>query len=781
MAASSSENVPTSRPSTSDQPQQGPINLFDQHLKVLSDSYLSFFQERVKIEEIYVESLLRLHRKIKAVDSSLDLPGESTTVRRAWIEVRDNVEREAQTREFFHKTLVSDVINPLLALKETQDRTRKRIKEDIKDSTSAHMEYAESTLPRLKRNYLRKCQEVEDYKAANSPTNMQPPPPPLGLDPLMLANARSNPPLASPPIVTSPQPLRPLSRRPSQHQAQPRNRSPSASNPLQEFAHQGKKQLNQLMTFLDTKGGTVKDGLGGVRGDAPVRTVRAKRDAEEADREYRKGVHWLETLRIRRVKILEGAFKSLELFIAESGDIMKKVLDKYADNTAATSGTQTHLTEHVKEAVSHISSQKDVSLLSSSIPRYLQQSTPRRTLYHNFRVGDCQDLIFGVGLVDYAHSRALRDGDIPKIVRICVSEVDKRGLNSEGVYRVSGRHAIVQDLMHKIERDERSFHFQQTDDIFVVASLLKQYLRELPEPVFKFPLEDRVKHTEELEQHVSNNFVFLRGKIRRLPAVHQATLKTIVEHLARVAAHSEKNKMDPKNLAIIFAAVIFGEDEMPKNGDLLSMQNWKDSLMEDLIIHANKLFDDKSSTSSSPPLPPAPAGEPILSYGYGSSYTQFASMPPRRSTDVPHGQDFTPQLPPRPSNSIHPSRRSNAQASRTGPPDSDDTSTLVSQRNNLAPPGLEGAQSLSSEGTGSISEGDVLVDDTRADQDIEGSSIPDGSSRGDTSSVADSLTTASVSPTPLRSKPLPKAGHTGDPDPDADQSRRSRPSSPSLP
>ena len=33
--------------------------------------------------------------------------------------------------------------------------------------------------------------------------------------------------------------------------------------------------------------------------------------------------------------------------------------------------------------------------------------------------------------------------------------------------------------------------------------------------------------------------------------------------------------MDSKNLAIIFGGVIFGEDEIPKTADLLTMQNWK--------------------------------------------------------------------------------------------------------------------------------------------------------------------------------------------------------------
>lgn len=46
-------------------------------------------------------------------------------------------------------------------LQETQERTRKRIKEDLKNATSAHLDYADNILPRFKRNYVKKCQEVE--------------------------------------------------------------------------------------------------------------------------------------------------------------------------------------------------------------------------------------------------------------------------------------------------------------------------------------------------------------------------------------------------------------------------------------------------------------------------------------------------------------------------------------------------------------------------------------------------------------------------------------------
>lgn len=82
--------------------------------------------------------------------------------------------------------------------------------------------------------------------------------------------------------------------------------------------------------------------------------------------------------------------------------------------------------------------------------------------------------------------------------------------------------------------------------------------------------------------------------------------------------------------------------------------------MEDLIENAHTLFDERVPPSS-PPLPPAPAGEPVPVVTYGSSHTRV-TLPQFGETQV---ADFTPQLPPRPTNSIHPSARSNPPMSPT--------------------------------------------------------------------------------------------------------------------
>jgi hypothetical protein len=100
--------------------------------------------------------------------------------------------------------------------------------------------------------------------------------------------------------------------------------------------------------------------------------------------------------------------------------------------------TQTQLSSHLREAVNKISPAADVHALAQRIPRYMASATPPPTLYHNYAVGECNDLIFGVSLVDYAQSRGLSEGQVPKIVKICVQEVDQRGLENEGIYRVRG-------------------------------------------------------------------------------------------------------------------------------------------------------------------------------------------------------------------------------------------------------------------------------------------------------------------------------------------------------
>jgi len=91
----------------------------------------------------------------------------------------------------------------------------------------------------------------------------------------------------------------------------------------------------------------------------------------------------------------------------------------------------------MRTIVDRISPEKDIAKLKTQIPRSLASAIPDPILYEHGLVGECNDLIFGFSLVDYATAKGLSEGAVPKIIRICIEEIDKRGLESEGIYRVS--------------------------------------------------------------------------------------------------------------------------------------------------------------------------------------------------------------------------------------------------------------------------------------------------------------------------------------------------------
>lgn len=159
----------------------------------------------------------------------------------------------------------------------------------MKDSLSQYNEYSENTLPRLKRTYFRRCQEVDEIRAAEEPK-----PSNQTVTSPVISNPMP-PGKPNPQQGTNPQPQASggpqRGRQTSIGLPKGRDRSPGTS--LSDLAHQGsfisnllyyhwwdillgKRQLNNLRTLIETKGGT------NAKAEHALRGVRAKREAEEA-------------------------------------------------------------------------------------------------------------------------------------------------------------------------------------------------------------------------------------------------------------------------------------------------------------------------------------------------------------------------------------------------------------------------------------------------------------------------------------------------------------------
>ena len=74
----------------------------------------------------------------------------------------------------------------------------------------------------------------------------------------------------------------------------------------------------------------------------------------------------------------------------------------------------------------------DNSDLRASFRHALSTSIPQQTLYSNHRLGGFSQWIFGVPLVDLT----AKQGNVPKVMRMCIEEVEKRGLNTQSVAKL---------------------------------------------------------------------------------------------------------------------------------------------------------------------------------------------------------------------------------------------------------------------------------------------------------------------------------------------------------
>lgn len=75
---------------------------------------------------------------------------------------------------------------------------------------------------------------------------------------------------------------------------------------------------------------------------------------------------------------------------------------------------------------------------------------------------------------------------VPIVLRRCVEEIERRGLDIIGLYRLCGSATKKRLLREAFERNCRAVELSpdHVPDINVITGVLKDYLRELPEPLF---------------------------------------------------------------------------------------------------------------------------------------------------------------------------------------------------------------------------------------------------------------------------------------------------------
>ncbi|CAM9270734.1 unnamed protein product [Lampetra fluviatilis] len=193
----------------------------------------------------------------------------------------------------------------------------------------------------------------------------------------------------------------------------------------------------------------------------------------------------------------------------------------------------------------------DKTNIREKLRKLISKRPPRQSLRDR---GIIKDQVFGCPLQSLC---AREDSTVPAFVRLCVQEVDKRGLQVDGIYRLSGNLASVHKLRYAVDREDKLDLGTDSTwvDIHVVSGALKLFFRELPESLIP------QKNFGDFVKALGMNNCQARtdaigGLINSLAGPHLETMKFLFGHLKRVAKHRDANRMSVENLAIVFGPTL---------------------------------------------------------------------------------------------------------------------------------------------------------------------------------------------------------------------------------
>ena len=180
---------------------------------------------------------------------------------------------------------------------------------------------------------------------------------------------------------------------------------------------------------------------------------------------------------------------------------------------------------------------------------------------------------FGRPLGDSLHHA--EEVGLRHVTHSCILYVLEQGINSVGIFRVVGSRKKVREAQTEVDAGREVV----LDDPFVAASLLKQYLRELPDPL--------------ISSHVYKQLLALQGvpsykellpELRKICAllsrVQRDLLADVLELLHLISENEAVNMMNAKNLATIMAPTLCVSKTMTSTIDI-----------NELLLDTNAIID----------------------------------------------------------------------------------------------------------------------------------------------------------------------------------------------
>ncbi|NXJ02044.1 MYO9B protein, partial [Psophia crepitans] len=160
---------------------------------------------------------------------------------------------------------------------------------------------------------------------------------------------------------------------------------------------------------------------------------------------------------------------------------------------------------------------------------------------------DAEPRHFGVCVSSLTSER----NSVPVVMEKLLEYVEMHGLYTEGIYRKSGSANRMKELKQLLQADPNSVRLENYP-IHTITGILKQWLRELPDPLMTSAQYNDFLRAVELPEK-QEQLCAIYSVLEQLPQANHNTLERLIFHLVKVALIEDVNRMSPNALAIVFA------------------------------------------------------------------------------------------------------------------------------------------------------------------------------------------------------------------------------------
>ncbi|XP_062432771.1 rho GTPase-activating protein 11A [Rhea pennata] len=191
--------------------------------------------------------------------------------------------------------------------------------------------------------------------------------------------------------------------------------------------------------------------------------------------------------------------------------------------------------------------------------------------------------IFGISFHALPQSLVPEYGSIPSFL-VDACEYLEEYIHTEGLFRKSGSLVRLKALKSKLDQGENCLSAALPCD---VAGLLKQFFRELPEPILPTHLQEGLFKAQQLGKEKKTATVLLSCLMtdRTIEA-----LRYFFNFLRTVSLRSNENRMDSSNLAVIFAPNLLHSSENEKmTANTEKKIRLQAAVVQTLIDHATEI------------------------------------------------------------------------------------------------------------------------------------------------------------------------------------------------